>query len=118
MRRLFHSFANEMAGGFLACGWVFIALGLPITPKRGVLFSIKCHKNYKIFSLTDTIQDIFLFLTFWFCPDWEFGAMKTQALLRACCWYIDAFSVSQLHVWVSHCVCLPFIFQCRAVLKG
>jgi hypothetical protein len=33
-----------------------------------------------IFSLTFRIQDISMFLTFLFCRDWEFRAMKTQAL--------------------------------------
>jgi hypothetical protein len=28
------------------------------------------------------MQDIFLFLTFRFCRDWEFGATKTQAQHR------------------------------------
>jgi hypothetical protein len=32
-----------------------------------------------IFSLTDTIQDIILFLTLQFCRDREFRAMKTRA---------------------------------------
>jgi hypothetical protein len=32
-----------------------------------------------IFSLTFSIQDITMFLTFRFCRDWEFRAMKTQA---------------------------------------
>jgi hypothetical protein len=35
--------------------------------------------TYRIFSLTDTIQDISLFLTFLFCRDWEFRAMKIQS---------------------------------------
>jgi hypothetical protein len=76
-------------------GWGFIALGLPVTTKWGVLFLLKCLKNYKlngkklfrykktypnrIFSLTDTIQEIFLFFTFRFCRDWEFGVKKTHA---------------------------------------
>jgi hypothetical protein len=29
------------------CGLLFIALVLPVTTKRGVLFLLKCHKNYK-----------------------------------------------------------------------
>jgi preprotein translocase subunit SecF len=33
-----------------------------------------------IFSLTFSIQDTSMFLTFQFCRDWEFRAMKTQAL--------------------------------------
>jgi hypothetical protein len=25
------------------CAWIFIALGLPVTTKRGVLLFLKCH---------------------------------------------------------------------------
>jgi hypothetical protein len=34
-----------------------------------------------IFSLTFSIKDISMFLTFWFCLDWEFRSLKTQALV-------------------------------------
>jgi hypothetical protein len=35
-----------------------------------------------VFSLTNSIQDISMFLTCRVCQDWEFRAMKTQALVR------------------------------------
>jgi hypothetical protein len=50
-------------------------------------------------SLTDTIQDIFLFLAFQFCRDWEIRAMTTQAL------YFIANSVNDVkssYSWVRH----------------
>jgi ribosomal protein S17E len=31
--------------GSISSGWVIIALGLPVTTKRGVLFLLKCHKK-------------------------------------------------------------------------
>jgi hypothetical protein len=34
--------------GIVLSGWVYIALGLPVTTKRGVFFLLKCHKNYKL----------------------------------------------------------------------
>jgi hypothetical protein len=42
-------------------------------------FRYKKTYPYRIFSLTYSIQDISLFLTFRICRDWEFRAMKIQA---------------------------------------
>jgi hypothetical protein len=58
-----------------------------------------------VFSLTNSIKDISMFLTCRFCQDWEFRAMKTQALLPAtrnrsavlynayCRWYREPISM-------------------------
>jgi NAD(P)-dependent dehydrogenase (short-subunit alcohol dehydrogenase family) len=34
--------------GGIYCDWVFIALGLPVTTKPGVLFLLKYNKNYTL----------------------------------------------------------------------
>jgi hypothetical protein len=57
---------------------IFVTLGLPVTMKTACFRSLKNHP-YKIFSLTCSVQDISMFITFQFCRDWEFRAMKIQA---------------------------------------
>jgi hypothetical protein len=53
----------------------------------------KTYPN-RIFSLSDTIQDIFLFLTFRFCRDWEFGSLQTQAQERSSSRVLELFARS------------------------
>jgi hypothetical protein len=43
-----HTVSKDKEEKNLTSGWVFIALGLPVTTKRGVFFLLKCHNNYKL----------------------------------------------------------------------
>jgi hypothetical protein len=45
-------------------------------------FRSKKITPYEILSLTYSSQEIAMFTTFLFCRDWEFRAMKIQALYR------------------------------------
>jgi hypothetical protein len=67
------------------CGWVFIALNSQsLRNGECYIFCFRSQKNHpwRIFSLSFSIQDISMFITFRFGRDWEFRAMKTQALER------------------------------------
>jgi hypothetical protein len=76
----------------VTCGWIFIALGISVTTKWGVLLFLSTIKTNQLNCkqlVTDlrkiiligifSIQDISMFITFRFCRDWEFRLMKIQA---------------------------------------
>jgi hypothetical protein len=82
-------------------GWFSVLLDShAVTTKRRVLLCFKWNIKkgemktaffrsqkyypYRIFSLAYSIQDISMLIIFRFCRDWEFRAMKIQALIYRC----------------------------------